>query len=199
MAFRLISATLAERAVPAQCVSASAILAVEREGSMSATSPAIPPSPPSVADVLRHRRPLRNVHREVLEHISALDRLALWITIHVGSMGFFLTIFGWTVCWLGWNVLAPPALQFDPPMAFVFWLFISNVIQILLMPLIMVGQNLQSSHGEARAENDLQVNVRAEKEIEVILHHLEYQNTMLIAMVQKLGIDTDAGSQARHP
>ena len=122
---------------------------------MSATSPAIPPSPPSMADVLKHRRPLRNVHREVLEHISALDRLALWITIHVGSMGFFLTIFGWTVCWLGWNVLAPPALQFDPPMAFVFWLFISNVIQILLMPLIMVGQNLQSRHGEARAENDL--------------------------------------------
>ena len=166
---------------------------------MSATSPAIPPSPPAVADVLKHRRPLRNVHKEVLEHISALDRLALWITVHVGSMGFFLTIFGWTVCWLGWNVLAPPALQFDPPMAFVFWLFISNVIQILLMPLIMVGQNLQSRHGEARAENDLQVNVRAEKEIEVILHHLEYQNTMLIAMVQKLGIDTDAGSQARHP
>lgn len=111
---------------------------------MSATSPAIPPSPPSMADVLKHRRPLRNVDREVLEHLSALDRLALWITIHVGSMGFFLTIFGWTVCWLGWNVLAPRALQFDPPMAFVFWLFISNVIQILLMPLIMVGQNLQS-------------------------------------------------------
>jgi hypothetical protein len=33
------------------------------------------------------------------------------------------------------------------------------------------------------------VNVRAEREIEVILRHLEYQNTMMIAMVQKLGID----------
>jgi uncharacterized membrane protein len=94
---------------------------------------------------------------------------------------------------------ASGALQFDPQMAFVFWLFISNVIQILLMPLIMVGQNLQSRHGEARAENDLQVNVRAEKEIEVILRHLDYQNTMLIAMVQKLGVDTNAGSQARQP
>jgi uncharacterized membrane protein len=102
---------------------------------------------------------------------------------------FFLSIFGWTVCWFGWNVLAPPAWQFDPPMAFVFWLFISNVIQILLMPLIMVGQNLMGRHAEVRAEHDLEVNVRSEQEIEMILRHLEYQNTMLIAMVQKLGID----------
>ena len=73
-------------------------------------------------------------------------------------------------------------------MAFVFWLFISNVIQILLMPLIMVGQNVQGTHSELRAEHDLEVNVKAEEEIEVILRHLEYQNTMLIAMLSKLGV-----------
>jgi len=166
---------------------------------MSTTSPALPLPPPSVEAVIKRRRPLGNVREEVLATVTPLDRLAIWITVRVGSMGFFLVIFAWTACWLGWNLLAPAAWQFDPPMAFVFWLFISNVIQILLMPLIMVGQNLQSRHGEARAENDLQVNVRAEKEIEVILRHLEYQNTMLIAMVQKLGIDTGAGSRARQP
>jgi uncharacterized membrane protein len=164
---------------------------------MSATSLTTPTQPPSLEDVIKRRRPLRNVHEEVLQTFSPLDRLALWITIQVGSMGFFLVIFGWTVCWLGWNVLAPPSWQFDPPMAFVFWLFISNVIQILLMPLIMVGQNLQSRHGEVRAEHDLEVNVRAEQEIEVILRHLESQNTMLIAMVRKLGIDLGLPSKNR--
>src|SRR5271157_5276103 len=166
---------------------------------MSATSPAAPLPPPSVASVIEHRRPLRNVHQDAVETVTPLNRLALWITIQVGSMGFFLIIFGWTVCWLGWNLLAPQAWQFDPPMAFVFWLFISNVIQILLMPLIMVGQNLQSRHGEVRAEHDLHVNVRAEREIEAILRHLEYQNTMLIAMVQKLGIDVHEGLHNRKP
>jgi uncharacterized membrane protein len=156
---------------------------------MSTTAPATPLRPPSVEAIIKRRRPLRNVHKEVLQAISPLDRLALWITIRVGSMGFFLSILGWTVCWLGWNVLTPPAWQFDPPMAFVFWLFISNVIQILLMPLIMVGQNLMGRHAEVRAEHDLEVNVMSEQEIEMILRHLEYQNTMLIAMVQKLGID----------
>lgn len=161
---------------------------------MSTASPAAPLQPLSVDSVLKRRRPLRNSYKTVLdEKITPLDRLALWITIRVGSMGFFLIIFGWTVCWLGWNLLAPKAWQFDPPMAFVFWLFISNVIQILLMPLIMVGQNVQGRHAEARAEHDLDVNVRAEEEIEVILRHLEYQNAMLIAMVQKLGIETGSG------
>ncbi len=164
---------------------------------MSVTTPPTTLPPLSVDEIIKRRRPLRNVHKEVIGKLSPLDRLALWITIRVGSMGFFLVIFGWTVLWLGWNVLAPPALQFDPPMAFVFWLFISNVIQILLMPLIMVGQNLMGHHSELRAENDLQVNVRAEQEIEVILRHLERQNTLLIAMVQKLGIDMDAGPHGR--
>jgi len=95
------------------------------------------------------------------------------------------------VFWLSWNFLAPPRLQFDAPMGFVFWLFISNMIQILLMPLIMVGQNIQGRHAEARAEHDLEVNVKAEKEIEMILQHLERQNEMLIAMLKNQGVKLD--------
>jgi uncharacterized membrane protein len=110
-------------------------------------------------------------------------------------MGFFLIVLIWTVIWLGWNLLAPKDLQFDPPMAFVFWLFISNMIQLLLMPLIMVGQNIQGRHSEIRADHDLDVNVKAEKEIEVVLQHLEYQNSILMAMVQKLGVSFDDTSR----
>jgi uncharacterized membrane protein len=104
-------------------------------------------------------------------------------------MGFFIAILTWTVFWLGWNFLAPKSLVFDAPMGFVFWLFISNVIQILLMPLIMVGQNVQGKHSEARAEHDLEVNVQAEQEIEVVLHHLEYQNELLLQMVRGLNLE----------
>ncbi|MBV8060977.1 MAG: DUF1003 domain-containing protein [Alphaproteobacteria bacterium] len=76
-------------------------------------------------------------------------------------------------------------------MGFVLWLFISNLIQILLMPLIMVGQNVQGMHAEKRAENDLEINVKAEQEIEVILQHLEYQNTLLLALMKKLGMEVE--------
>jgi len=69
------------------------------------------------------------------------------------------------------------------------------------MPLIMVGQNVQGRHSEMRAEHDLAVNVKAEEEIEVILEHLEYQNAILIAMVEKLGVSLDETLHERvlHP
>ncbi len=149
----------------------------------------LPLKPLSLHEFKMRRRPMRNVNREVRENLTKLDRLALWITNHVGTMGFFLAIFAWTAIWLGWNFLAPEPLKFDQPMSFVFWLFLSNLIQILLMPLIMVGQNIIGRHAEARAEHDLEINIKAEQEIEVILHHLEHQNEILMAMLQKLGGD----------
>lgn len=159
----------------------------------------LPLKPLSLHEFKMRRRPMRNVNREVRENLTKLDRLALWITNHVGTMGFFLTIFVWTAVWLGWNFLAPERLQFDQPMSFVFWLFLSNLIQILLMPLIMVGQNIIGRHAEARAEHDLEINIKAEQEIEVILHHLEHQNEILMAMLQKLGGDvSQALAQTRR-
>jgi uncharacterized membrane protein len=145
--------------------------------------------PLSLHEFRQRRRPLRNINLEMREKRSRLDELAMWITEHVGTMGFFLVIFAWTVLWLSWNLLAPDQLKFDPPMGFVFWLFLSNLIQILLMPLIMVGQNIIGRHAEARAEHDLEINVKAEQEIEVILHHLEHQNEILMTMLGKLGGD----------
>jgi uncharacterized membrane protein len=147
--------------------------------------------PPSLEEFKKGRLPLRDYSKPDPSDVTPLDKLAVWITGRVGTIGFFLVIFAWTILWLGWNLLAPGALRFDPAMGFVFWLFISNVIQILLMPLIMLGQNIQGRHSELRAQHDLEVNVRAEEEIEIILNHLEFQNAVLIAMVQKLGVSLE--------
>lgn len=144
------------------------------------------PQPLSVAELRKNRKPIRNVNIEHREHLSKLERLAVWITEHVGTMGFFLIIFFWTVLWLGWNTLAPQSLRFDPLPGFVLWLFISNMIQIFLMPLIMVGQNLQGRHSEARADADFDVNTRSEAEAEAILLHLENQNKLILEILNKI-------------
>lgn len=114
------------------------------------------------------RKPISNVNVRHKKSLSVLEKIAVKATAHVGSMGFFLIIVSWTLLWLGWNTLAPQNLRFDPFPAFVLWLFLSNMIQIFLMLLIMIGQNLQGRHAEKRAESDFEVNVRAEKEIEII-------------------------------
>ena len=106
-------------------------------------------------------------------HATPLNRLALWITEHVGTMQFFLVIFAWTVGWLFWNMFAPKSLRFDPYPGFVLWLFISNMIQLFLMPLLLIGQNLQGRHSEERAKNDYKVNRKAEMEIQEIKAQLK--------------------------
>ncbi|HPS03578.1 MAG TPA: DUF1003 domain-containing protein [Candidatus Sumerlaeota bacterium] len=155
--------------------------------------------PPSLEEIVRKRKPVRNINAEHQERLSPLERIGLWITQRVGTMGFFLVIFVWTSLWLGWNLFAPENLQFDPPMGFIVWLFISNLIQIFLMPLIMVGQNAQGRHAELRAENDYQVNLKAEREIEVILQHLEYQNAILLTLVEKMGLRLEEIKQQEVP
>ena len=57
------------------------------------------------------------------------------------------------------------------------------------MPLIMIGQNLQGRHSEIRAESDFEVNVKAEREIETILTHLENQNELILRIVKHLDAD----------
>ncbi len=121
------------------------------------------------------------VHRQKL---SRLDRLALFITERVGTMGFFFIILGWTVLWLGWNIFAPASLRFDPFPAFVLWLFISNLIQINLMPLIMIGQNIQGRHAEILADHDYKVDSHAFAEIAKIQAKLD-ENNKLIRELQK--------------
>ena len=145
-----------------------------------------PSQPTPLSEWKRRHPPLHSVNKELKQNLRSLDKLAVWITTRVGTMGFFFLILTWTVLWLSWNLLAPKSLQFDPPTAFVFWLFISNMIQILLMPLIMVGQNVQGKYAEGRAEHDLEVNIRAEHEIELVLTHLEYQNNLLLELTRRL-------------
>jgi uncharacterized membrane protein len=121
------------------------------------------------------------------EHkLKRLDRLALWITNKIGTMGFFFAIFCWTILWLGWNTLGPTALRFDPFPGFVLWLFISNMIQIFLMPLLLIGQNLQGAAAEKRTEYDFEVDQKAELEIKMILEKLEQQGIILRDIQQKI-------------
>lgn len=146
-------------------------------------------NPKSIQELKALSKPLRNINIEHYEKLSRLEHLALFVTERVGTMGFFILIFLWTAIWFLWNIAAPASLRFDAYPAFVLWLFISNMIQIFLMPLIMVGQNLQGKHSEARAEAEFDLNVKSEQEIEAILQHLENQSELILKILQRLEED----------
>ena len=142
--------------------------------------------PKSFREIMKLGKPLRNVNIEQKQNLSRLDKIALWITQHVGSMGFFIVMLVWTIGWLLLNSMGPEELRFQNDQAMVLWLVISNIIQLLLLPLILIGQNLQAQYAEARAEADFEVNKKAEMEIETILIHLENQNEIMLKILQHL-------------
>ena len=80
--------------------------------------------------------------------------------------------------WIGFGV----ATKFDP-FPFVFLLTCSNVLQLILIFVIAVAQRQSSQHDELRAEADHDA-------ISRLLYHQQLQETFLLALSEKLGVDT---------
>ena len=69
---------------------------------------------------------------------------------------------------------------------FVFLLFLGSVVQLLLMPLIMVGQNIQGQHAEIRAEEEFKTTESIYKDIEHIIARLDEQDQELLKQTKLL-------------
>jgi uncharacterized membrane protein len=123
--------------------------------------------------------------------VKPLDRFASWVTTQVSTTRFFIIILAWTILWLCWNLLAPTKYQFDPPFGFSAWLFVSNVIQLLLMPLIMVGQAILGRDAESRAAQQIEMNIKTSKEIEMLLSLVDRNNKLLNSILS----ESDARNQ----
>lgn len=87
--------------------------------------------------------------------LTKTDKLALFITNKIGTMGFFY------IC----VILVTVPLFLPPTMPIVQYIS-SGYLQLILLPLILVSQNLQNRHAEIRAQRDYETNIKAEMEIE---------------------------------
>ena len=96
----------------------------------------------------------RDVNAEHQASLSLNDRIALRIMALVGNMFAF-----YAFC-----ILALIPLLFPQLLAQVQFVS-SGFLQLVLLPLIIVGQGLLGRHAEARAEEDFRTNVKAEREI----------------------------------
>ncbi|HKU18617.1 MAG TPA: DUF1003 domain-containing protein [Candidatus Saccharimonadales bacterium] len=134
--------------------------------------------------LLHHRHEPQNVNAQHQAGLGLQDRLALVITAAVGTMYavyFFMAVLAGWMLWQGVVARHP----FDP-YPFAFLLFIGNIVQLLLMPLIMVGQNIQARHAELRADEEYKTTLSSYHDLEVILKHLDSQDTELLRQTKLL-------------
>ncbi|HEY5587428.1 MAG TPA: DUF1003 domain-containing protein [Candidatus Paceibacterota bacterium] len=129
-----------------------------------------------LVELKKLRKPV-NANIKHKESLTILDRIAVYITSIVGTM--------W--CAIAFTVLAlislPDAIS-GGKATMVSWVA-QTFLQLVLLSVIMVGQNLQNKHSEARANANFDANVKTELEIETILQHLENQNEIMIKILEK--------------
>lgn len=129
----------------------------------------------TIADIKREFAPIVNTNEVHKSHLTKTDKIALFITNKIGTMGFFYACV----------ILAMIPIVFRPAMSVVQYIS-SGFLQLVLLPLILIGQNLQGRHAELRAQNDYETNVKAEKEIEAILLHLEKQDEVMLDILRRI-------------
>ena len=129
----------------------------------------------TIADLRRDFAPIQNTNEIHKSRLSKTDKVALFITNKIGTMGFlYACIILVTV-----PLLLPTTIPVIQYMS-------SGYLQLILLPLILIGQNLQGRHAELRAQHDYETNVKAEKEIEAVLLHLEKQDEMMLDILKRI-------------
>lgn len=127
---------------------------------------------------LKERYRPKNTNVIHKSQLGLQDRIAVNLTAAIGTMYavyfFMLVLAGWML----WQTRFAER-PFDP-YPFAFLLFLGNIVQLLLMPLIMVGQNIQGRHAEIRAEEEFRTAESSHKDIEYILIHLDKQDKELL-------------------
>jgi uncharacterized membrane protein len=146
-----------------------------------------------------------NPTQVVRQRMTFQDRLALVITGAVGTM-YAVYVFGlFMAAWMIFQIVSGKS-AFDP-FPFAFLLFMGNIVQLLLMPLIMVGQNLQGRHTEVRSEEEYKTVGKTFADLETVMRHLDAQDKelvrqsgLLLALVETLvPADQRAAILARFP
>jgi len=116
-------------------------------------------------------------------HVGLNGRIASFVTQKVGTMWAFYSA---AIFQFGWIGLAQAGvIRFDP-YPFAFLLFLSSLSQLILMFVIMVGQDVLAREGDHRADETY-------RDVEAVLHeclrlqeHLTAQDETIVGIVEDL-------------
>lgn len=115
---------------------------------------------------LMSRQVSRNVLEEEEEHLTFGQRVADRVAAFGGSWPFIFTFAAIMTIWMLINILR--FANFDP-YPFILLNLVLSTLAALQAPVIMMSQNRQASKDKLLAENDYQVNLKAEMEITALL------------------------------
>lgn len=107
-----------------------------------------------------------NINIKHRDSLKKQDKIAVFITRSMGTMYAVYLICFLVSFWMIWQLIAEKPID---PFPFAFMVFLTNIFQLILMPLVMVGQNIQNKHAEMRAEEEYQTTKTILEDLETLL------------------------------
>lgn len=161
------------------------------------------------AGIIRETQPQSEIVRRNFQAVTGMqqrtdaarskqERIADWITMFSGSMGFVYLHAIWFAVWILLNVglLDIPYLtQFDP-YPFGLLTLVVSLEAIFLSTFVLISQNRQARIAERRTELDLQINLLSEQKTAKIIEMLDRIVEQLNAMNNSFHVPHDSEAAA---
>ena len=126
-----------------------------------------------VESMARHETLSSNVEEEFQKDLTVGERLADKVADFGGSWVFISIFGGFILIWMAINSFLLLTRAFDP-YPYILLNLVLSCLAAVQAPIIMMSQNRQESRDRLRAENDYQVNLKAELEIRHLHEKLDY-------------------------
>jgi len=145
-----------------------------------------------IVDKIRRRvRVSRNVDASFEQQMTFGERMADRLAELAGSWNFIIGFLGLIALWVMLNASQLVFHAFDP-YPFILLNLILSLLAGLQAPVIMMSQNRQEDRDRLRAENDYEVNLKAELEIEQLhqkMDELREQQWQELLQIQERQIE----------
>jgi uncharacterized membrane protein len=139
-----------------------------------------------VRELLLHRA-AADVNALHEERLTPGDRMADSLADVAGSWRFIISFLVLIALWMVLNVLA--AIHHWDPYPFILLNLVLSCVAALQAPVIMMSQNRLESRDRLRAENDFEVNVKAELLLEHLTEEIEAVKRGLLSLGARMERD----------
>ena len=138
-------------------------------------------------DLIKHQHdhpPVRDLNREFDRRLTFTDRVASDFARLVGSWVFVLAQLGLMLVWVILNAVG--FLRHWDAYPFLFLNFIFTLEAAIWVSVALMALNSQADRDRLRAQNEFELNVKAEEEVKALMNHLMHQDEILLQIVNRL-------------
>ncbi len=136
-----------------------------------------------IRHVHRHK-PVININQIDAEKLTTGQRIADQLAAVMGSWPFIIVQSIILAFWITLNVVA--YVNHWDPYPFILLNLALSFQAAYAAPIIMMSQNRQAAKDRLMAEQDYEINLKAEDELKSIMNHLEQQDEVMLDLLRRV-------------